>query len=79
MTVMAAAKIFYRAGVSYTFSAEHFVTVRTLSGGVAPEATEQLLDNPGKSIAADEELLSAAKRRLEQAKDSLRAAVESYV
>ena len=27
MTVMAAAKIFYRAGVSYTFSAKHFDTV----------------------------------------------------
>ena len=56
---------------------ERFVDVRTLPGGVAPVATELLLDSIGEDIRADEEWLDAAETRIVRAEDALNVAVRS--
>ncbi|MCB0045254.1 MAG: argininosuccinate lyase [Caldilineaceae bacterium] len=51
---------------------EHFVAVRTVPGGVAPEATDSLLDELAQQIQMDEEWLEDARERLHRA-DAYRA------
>lgn len=46
---------------------QHFVNVRTVAGGVAPEATARLLEDLAWRLHADEEWLDGARRRLQRA------------
>ena len=59
--------------------AEHFIRIRTLPGGVAPQATERLLDSLAEEIGADEEWLGTAETRIERAQDALRTVAASMV
>ena len=55
---------------------QHFVEVRTLPGGVAPQATEQLLNQLDASVSSDREWLDLATERGIVAKAMLEDAVQ---
>ena len=57
----------------------NFVESRNGVGGVAPEATDDLLEILAEQVADDEAWLEAVQRRLEQAEQQRKRAVQTYL
>jgi len=58
---------FSQAQFTRALDTEHFVAVRRVPGGVAPDATGGVLDQQSRSLAADQAWLTDTRRRLSAA------------